>query len=286
VKVAIFCKGYCGLSVAILKRFFADGQKIDLVVIERDERNTFSKNEILNRRALRSYVFDRFWNLLSRMEFAKLKSELRSLLSGVVRLVWWLQPKAFRQFIMLQAHKLPIFRKSSTALIGGSLGVPVHYVDRHSSKETVDLLNRYEIDFIVNGSSGWLYKEPLFSETKARILSCHGSELPKHRGLDAAFWSLYNGDPLGLTAFMINAGLDTGEILQFMPLPEGRSSNILQLRDRVEAMQPDLYVDVVGKLSRSELQPLVQKEGIDTYNNPMTYPELLTAQKILDAKQS
>ena len=60
-------------------------------------------------------------------------------------------------------------------------------------------------------NTGIIYKEEFISQFKMGIINPHIGILPKYRGRSVMEWSIFNGDPTGITAFFIDEGIDTGK---------------------------------------------------------------------------
>ena len=59
--------------------------------------------------------------------------------------------------------------------------------------------------------SGTIYRQATIDAFRLGILNPHIGILPQYRGRSVMEWSLLNGDPVGITVFFIDAGIDTGE---------------------------------------------------------------------------
>src|SRR5882672_12809618 len=68
-----------------------------------------------------------------------------------------------------------------------------------------------------------IYRDPTISAFRLGILNAHIGILPKYRGRCVAEWSVLQGDPIGVTVFFIDSGIDTGArtvLREFIP-PNG-----------------------------------------------------------------
>lgn len=59
--------------------------------------------------------------------------------------------------------------------------------------------------------SGLIYREPVINAFRLGILNPHIGMLPAYRGRNVMEWSVLQGDPVGVTVFFIDTGIDTGE---------------------------------------------------------------------------
>jgi methionyl-tRNA formyltransferase len=59
--------------------------------------------------------------------------------------------------------------------------------------------------------AGVIYRRPVIETFRLGILNPHIGILPAYRGRNVMEWSLLQGDPVGITVFFIDEGIDTGE---------------------------------------------------------------------------
>jgi hypothetical protein len=59
--------------------------------------------------------------------------------------------------------------------------------------------------------SGIIYREPTISAFRLGILNPHIGILPEYRGRSVMEWALIQGDPIGISVFFVDTGIDTGE---------------------------------------------------------------------------
>ena len=75
--------------------------------------------------------------------------------------------------------------------------------------ESVASLKRLEFDVGLH-KSGVIYRDEIIGVFRLGMLNPHIGLLPKYRGRSVMEWSLLNGDPVGITVFFIDSGIDTG----------------------------------------------------------------------------
>ena len=87
---------------------------------------------------------------------------------------------------------------------------------------------------------------------RVATLNAHYGLLPAYRGMNVTEWSLYRGDPIGVTVHVVEAGIDTGDILLREEIPVESGDTLESLRakhQRVAAML--LRRAIVGMLDGS-----------------------------------
>jgi methionyl-tRNA formyltransferase len=58
--------------------------------------------------------------------------------------------------------------------------------------------------------AGVIYRDATIDSFRLGILNHHIGILPAYRGRSVLEWSILQGDPVGITVFFIDAGIDTG----------------------------------------------------------------------------
>ncbi len=85
-------------------------------------------------------------------------------------------------------------------------------------------------------------------------MNVHASLLPKYRGAAPIQWAVANGEKVtGVTTMLINAGLDTGDMLMKAETPIGPDETAVELSDRLAAMGADLAVETWKVWSQEKL---------------------------------
>lgn len=87
-----------------------------------------------------------------------------------------------------------------------------------NSQETQQALERLSPDILILGQTG-IIRSKILSIPRIGTLNTHPGILPYYRGIDCAMWAIYNNDfkNIGSTVHWVDAGVDTGPILQTMP---------------------------------------------------------------------
>lgn len=115
------------------------------------------------------------------------------------------------------------------------MGVP-YYVVAHDSRETRDLLGKYDIDVAVIAGARILRQQTI-SAVSIGIINFHPGLIPEARGLNALERSILRDLPLAVTAHFIDSRMDAGRII---------------LRRRIQLFQDDTILDASLRLSETE----------------------------------
>lgn len=85
-----------------------------------------------------------------------------------------------------------------------------------NSQESMNKLKSLQPDLIVVHGTRIISKKVLTSLTGTSFLNIHAGITPRYRGSHGAYWALLNNDKenCGVTVHLVDAGIDTGNILQ------------------------------------------------------------------------
>lgn len=91
-------------------------------------------------------------------------------------------------------------------------------------------------------------------------LNAHFGLLPRYRGMNVAEWSIYHDDPVGVSVHVVDAGIDTGDIVSTRPLLVERGDTLESIRVRQRQAAVELLADATaaagaGSLPRRAQEP-------------------------------
>ena len=75
--------------------------------------------------------------------------------------------------------------------------------------QSVDTLKKLSLDVGLH-KAGVIYRDVTINAFRFGILNHHIGILPDYRGRSVLEWSILQGDPVGITVFFIDTGIDTG----------------------------------------------------------------------------
>ena len=127
-------------------------------------------------------------------------------------------------------------------------------------------------DVFVIGGAGIL--DVAFTEGKP-VVNGHPGIIPLTRGLDSFKWAIYNGDPLGITLHIIDAGLDEGDILSIEYTPVFTTDSLETLARRHYELEIDMLANVIDVLSQRE-QPSFDKKPATRRMNAETEAQMVS----------
>ncbi|MGA9042454.1 MAG: methionyl-tRNA formyltransferase [Terriglobales bacterium] len=94
-------------------------------------------------------------------------------------------------------------------------------------------------------------------------INLHASLLPKYRGAAPIQWAIASGETVtGVTTMRIDAGLDTGDILQQQEIPITPADTSATLAPRLAAIGAQLIVDTLRGLQAGRIHPRPQDSAM------------------------
>lgn len=123
-------------------------------------------------------------------------------------------------------------------------GILVHQPVNLRSDKIEEEIKALHPDFIVVAAYGQILPKSILDI--APCINLHASILPQYRGASPIQQSLLNGDKeTGVTAMLMDEGLDTGDILKISRFEIPRDMMVEDLFDALTAIAADLTLDVL-----------------------------------------
>lgn len=119
-----------------------------------------------------------------------------------------------------------------------------------------DALARLQPEVVVVFGTRIIGKETL-SAIRVPVMNFHSGITPKYRGQAGGYWALANGDPdhAGVTVHLVDAGVDTGEVLYQARFEPGRRDNFATYFYLQAAAFRPIAVRAVEDALRGDLKP-------------------------------
>jgi methionyl-tRNA formyltransferase len=131
-------------------------------------------------------------------------------------------------------------------------------VDSLNSAETEKILRDNRVDLGVLANTGIIRKN-IIELVPMGIIMPHPGILPGYRGINCTGWAILNGDDIGVTAFLIDQGIDTGPILLREKLDKGKITSRENLAESLLRLRIELVTRSVIGLRDGLLKPVLQK---------------------------
>ncbi len=146
-------------------------------------------------------------------------------------------------------------------------GLEVHQPVNLRASETEEEIKALKPDYIVVAAYGQILPENILDI--APCINLHASILPKYRGASPIQQSLLNGDKeTGVTAMLMDVGLDTGDILKISRIAIGDDMMVEELFNALTDVAAELTIDVLKNFN--SLTPQKQDDEAATHCSKIT----------------
>ncbi len=152
--------------------------------------------------------------------------------------------------------------------------LPLYQPTRLRDETTVTELLRIPCDYIVVAAYGQILPKAVLDH--APCINLHASILPDYRGASPIQQAILNGDKeTGVTAMMMDVGLDTGDIIKIEKIKIADDEMVSTLFDRLTKCASTLTVDVLKNFDQYNAVP--QDDDASTHCAKVTKQEGLVA---------
>ncbi len=152
--------------------------------------------------------------------------------------------------------------------------LPVYQPTRLRDEETVAELLKIECDYIVVAAYGQILPKAVLDH--APCINLHASILPDYRGASPIQQAILNGDKeTGVTAMMMDVGLDTGDIVKIEKIAIADDEMVTTLFERLTVCASSLTLDVLKNFSN--YTPVAQDDAKSTHCTKITKQEGLVS---------
>ena len=153
-------------------------------------------------------------------------------------------------------------------------GIPVFQPDNLKDTEAQDVLRSFDADVMVVAAYGLILPQRVLDIPRHGCLNIHASLLPRWRGAAPIQRAIAAGDKeSGITIMQMNAGLDTGDILQLSSCPISDEDSGGSLHDRLAEMGAKAILETLHNLDSDKIKPLKQDNALATYAHKLDKKE-------------
>ena len=145
-------------------------------------------------------------------------------------------------------------------------GIPVFQPEK-IRRDGVENLRGLKPDLCVTAAFGQILSQEILDIPMMGNINVHASLLPKHRGAAPIAYAIMSGDrEAGVTTMMMDAGIDTGDILLQEKVTIGPRETCGELTQRLSETGAELLIRTLRKLEAGTLQRRKQNEEEMTYD--------------------
>ncbi|MBC7928311.1 MAG: methionyl-tRNA formyltransferase [Bryobacteraceae bacterium] len=141
-------------------------------------------------------------------------------------------------------------------------GLPVSQPVRIRRPENVEILQQLGAGVVVVVGYGQIIPQAIIDLPTHGIVNVHASLLPKYRGAAPIQWAIARGETVtGVTTMLIDAGLDTGDMLGREETEIGPEENALQLGSRLAVMGARLLIAALDQMESGTIRREPQNDA-------------------------
>lgn len=150
-------------------------------------------------------------------------------------------------------------------------GIPVYQPVKVRDASFIEVLKGLEADVYVVIAFGQILPKAVLEIPRYGCINIHASLLPKYRGAAPIQWCVIDGEKeTGITTMMMDAGLDTGDMLEKAVVPIGEKETGGSLHDKLSKAGGPLILSTLRKLEEGTLVPVPQTEEGTCYARMLT----------------
>ena len=143
--------------------------------------------------------------------------------------------------------------------------------EKIKTEEFTNQLADLNPDLIVVVAFGQILSQKILDLPKFGCVNVHASLLPKYRGAAPIEWSIINGETkTGVTTMMMNAGLDTGDMLVRREVEISENMILPELREKLQIAGADALIETIDRIVDGSLTRQVQDDSLSSYAPMLT----------------
>lgn len=145
-------------------------------------------------------------------------------------------------------------------------GIPVYQPEKLKTQEFSDLLFELDPELIVVAAYGKILPAAVLDYPACGCINIHGSLLPEYRGAAPIQRAIMDGKTVtGITTMMMDAGLDTGDILLTGEVKIEPEDNFETVHDKMGACGAEVLLRTLAALRNGTLRRIPQDGSRSTY---------------------
>lgn len=150
-------------------------------------------------------------------------------------------------------------------------GIPVYQPVKARDPEFIKILRTLSPDVIVVVAFGQILPQEILDIPKYGCVNVHASLLPKYRGAAPIQWAVIDGEKeSGVTTMQMDAGLDTGDIIEVKKLFLDEKETGGSLFEKLSALGGELILTTLEKLENGTAVRTPQGEATTGYARMLT----------------
>ena len=152
--------------------------------------------------------------------------------------------------------------------------IPILQPEKLRDLQFVEQLKKYNADLFIVVAFRML-PELVWRIPRLGTINLHASLLPQYRGAAPINWAIINGETeSGITTFLIEKDIDTGNILLNKKVPIEPDDNAGNLHDRLMLAGSDLLIKTIRGIEDKSIKPISQNELLKSQTEIRPAPKL------------
>jgi folate-dependent phosphoribosylglycinamide formyltransferase PurN len=137
-------------------------------------------------------------------------------------------------------------------------GVPISTARRLGDGDCLAALRSMSPDLLVLAGSD-LVPAAMLEIPRLGTINPHYGLLPGYRGMNVTEWSIWHGDPVGVTVHMVDPGVDTGAIVVQEEIAIEPGDTLETLRAKHQELATRLLLEAARQIASGTAQPIAQR---------------------------
>jgi methionyl-tRNA formyltransferase len=152
-----------------------------------------------------------------------------------------------------------------------NLGLPTKTPEKSRDPQFIEQLRALDADAFIVASYGQILSKSLLAAPKQGCFNLHASLLPKYRGASPIQYAVLNGDTeTGVTLMLMDAGMDTGDVIAESRTPIAPDETAGELHDRLAAIAADLIGGWIPRLAHGNFPRTPQVQALASFAPKVT----------------
>lgn len=136
--------------------------------------------------------------------------------------------------------------------------VPVERFRSIRDDNVLAWLRAHSPDLVVLAGAEIVPRE-LIAHARQGFINPHYALLPKYRGMNVAEWSIFHDDPVAVSVHRVDAGIDTGDILERECVVVDRGDTLAVVRAKQQRLASSLLLKAVTAIDERTTNPTPQR---------------------------
>jgi methionyl-tRNA formyltransferase len=150
-------------------------------------------------------------------------------------------------------------------------GLEIHQPEKFNAPQSLEALAALKPDLIITAAYGRIFRRRALDIPAVGCVNLHASLLPAYRGVAPINWAIINGErETGVTTFLMDEGVDTGDIILARATSIGPDETAGELTERLAVLGADVLVETCDALAAGKAPRVKQDASHGSYAPKLT----------------